>query len=325
MPLSAIKGHDKQIEILKNALRENTLAHAYLFTGVAGIGKMTVARALAKILHCKNTSDDFCDCCIPCKQITGDTHPDTLIIEPEGNTIKISQIRQLQEQLAYTVYEGNKKVVIIDNADRMTIQAANCLLKTLEEPPPHTILILVTSIPYRIPSTIRSRCQRLMLKPLSEGLIVELLKGKLENQAPPELQLIASLAGGSFGNALRWAENDALLERQTLLEAVSNLNTHSISSIFECASLLGDDKEVVLEKLDMLLVWLRDCAVGKTAHHSHHVINKDLLQAVHTVSSNTRWTDLLKKIEAVKETQRAVQENVNIRLAAEALFLRLSH
>ena len=325
MPLSAIKGHDKQIGILQKALRENTLAHAYLFTGVDGIGKMTLARALAKILHCKNTSADFCDCCIPCKQITGDTHPDTLIIEPEGSTIKISQIRQLQEQLAYTVYEGNKKVVIIDNADRMTIQAANCLLKTLEEPPSHTILILVTSIPYLVPSTIRSRCQRLMLKPLSERLIVKLLQDKLQNQAPPELQLIASLAGGSFGNALRWAENDALLERQTFLEAVSNLNTNSISSIFECASLLGDDKEVVLEKLDMLLVWLRDCAVGKAAHHSHYLINKDLLQAVHTVSSNTSWADLLKKIEVVKETQRAVQENVNIRLAAEALFLRLSH
>ena len=325
MPLSAIKGHDKQIEILNNALRENTLAHAYLFTGVDGIGKMTLARALAKILHCKNTSADFCDCCIPCKQITGNTHPDTLIIEPEGSTIKINQIRQLQEQLAYTVYEGNKKVVIIDKAERMTIQAANCLLKTLEEPPPHTILILITSIPYRVPSTIRSRCQRPMFKPLSETLIVELLLDKLENQAPPELQLIASLSRGSFGNALQWAENDALFERQTFLEAVSNLNTNSISSIFGYASLLGDDKEVVLEKLDMLLVWLRDCAVGKVANHSHYLINKDLLPSVRTVSSSVSWADLLQKIEVVQEAKRAVQENVNIRLAAEALFLRLSH
>jgi DNA polymerase-3 subunit delta' len=325
MSLSKIKGQDKQIEILQNALRENTLAHAYLFTGISGIGKMTVARSLAKILHCKNASDDFCDCCISCKQITGDTHPDTLVIEPEGNTIKISQIRQLQEQLTFTVYEGNRKVVILDKADRMTIQAANCLLKTLEEPPPHTILVLLTSIPYRVPSTIRSRCQRLMFKPLSETLIEELLKDKLGNQIPPDLKLIASLAGGSFGNALRWAENDALLERQTLLEAVSNLNTNSISSIFECGSQLGDDKEGSLEKLDMLLVWLRDCAVGKVTNHPHYIINKDLLPAVHTVSSSASWSDLMEKIQIVKETQRAVQENVNIRLAAEAMLLRLSH
>ena len=325
MPLSTIRGQDKQIKILQNALRENTLAQAYLFTGVSGIGKMAVARALAKILHCKNASDDFCDCCIPCKQITGDTHPDILIIEPEGTTIKISQIRQLQEQLAFTVYEGNKKVVILDKADRMTIQAANCLLKTLEEPPPHTILILLTSIPYRVPSTIRSRCQRIMFSLLPEKLIVKLLQEKFGNQALPEHELIASLAGGSFGNALRWVENDALIERQTFLEAVSNLDTNSLSSIFEYASLLGDDKEVALEKLDMLLVWLRDCAVGKVANHSRHVINKDLLAAIHTVSSTTSWSDLLIKVEVVKETQRAVQQNVNIRLAAETLFMRLSH
>jgi DNA polymerase-3 subunit delta' len=325
MPLATIKGHSKQVEILQNALRENTLAHAYLFTGISGIGKMTVARSLAKILHCKNVSNDFCDSCIPCKQITGDTHPDTLIIEPEGTTIKINQVRQLQEQLAFTVYEGNKKVVILDKSDRMTIQAANCMLKTLEEPPPHTILILLTSIPYRVPSTIRSRCQRLMFKPLSEKLIVELLQNKLGNQAPPGLELIASLAGGSFGSALQWVENDALLERQTFLEAVNNLNTDTISSVFDCASLVGDDKEVVLDKLDMLLVWLRDCAVGKATNHDHYVINKDLLSAVHTISSRTSWADLLKKIEIVKETQRAVQENVNIRLAAEAMLLRLAH
>ena len=325
MSLSSIKGQDKQIEILKNALRENTLAHAYLFTGISGIGKMTVARALAKILHCKSASGDFCDCCIPCKQITGDTHPDTLIIEPEGNTIKINQIRQLQEQLAFTVYEGTKKVVILDKADRMTIQAANCLLKTLEEPPIHTILILLTSIPYRVPSTVRSRYQKLMFKPLPESLIEELLKDRLGNQEPPDLQLIAALAAGSFGNALRWTENDALSERQTFLEAVSTLDTNSISSMFEWASLLGDDKEAVLEKLNLLLVWLRDCAVEKTTPQSHYVINKDLLPAVHAVSSSVTWPDLLQKIETVKEIQRAVQENVNIRLAAETLFLRLSH
>ena len=202
MPSKDIRGHDKQIEILKNATRENTLAHAYLFTGITGIGKMTSARALAKILHCTNIPDDFCDRCIPCKQITSDTHPDTLVIKPEGDTIKISQIRQMQEQIAFTVYEGTNKIVIIDKADRMTIQSSNCLLKTLEEPPPHTMLVLLTAIPYRVPPTIRSRCQRLIFQPLDESLIVELLQEKLGGQIPADIQLIASLSEGSFGKAL---------------------------------------------------------------------------------------------------------------------------
>ena len=127
MSLSKIRGHDKQIAILKKAARGNTLAHAYLFTGITGIGKMMSARALAIMLHCTKVPGDFCDRCISCKQITGDTHPDTLIIKPEGDTIKISQVRKMQEQIAFTVYEGIKKIVIIDNADRMTIQSSNCL------------------------------------------------------------------------------------------------------------------------------------------------------------------------------------------------------
>ena len=325
MPLETIRGHDKQIEILKNAVRGNTLAHAYLFTGITGIGKMTSARALAKILHCTNTPDDFCDHCIPCKQITSDTHPDTLVIKPEGDTIKINQIRNMQEQIVYTVYEGTNKIVIVDKADRMTIQSANCLLKTLEEPPPHTILALLTAIPYRIPSTIRSRCQRLMFQPLAESLIVELLQEKLGGEVPADIQLIASLAEGSIGKALGWAENGSLAERKTLLEAINNLKTASITTIMDCGPLLGEDKETVLAKLDMLKVWLRDCAVGKLTNHPRHFINKDLVHSAQMVSSHTSWNTLFEKIQIVNETQAAVMENVNIRLATESMLLRLSH
>jgi DNA polymerase-3 subunit delta' len=325
MPLESIRGHDKQIEILKNAARGNTLAHAYLFTGITGIGKMTSARALAKILHCTNTPDDFCDHCIPCKQITSDTHPDTLVIKPEGDTIKISQIRKMQEQVAYTVYEGTNKIVIVDKSDCMTIQSANCLLKTLEEPPPHTILVLLTAIPYRVPPTIRSRCQRLMFQPLAESLILELLQEKFGGEVPADIQLIASLAEGSIGKALRWADSDSLAERKTLLEAINNLETASITTIMDCAPLLGEDKETVLEKLDMLKVWLRDCAVGKLTNHPRHFINKDLVHSAQRVSSNTSWNTLFEKLQIVNETQAAVLENVNIRLAIESMLLRLSH
>ena len=325
MSLEAIRGHDKQIEILKNAARGNTPAHAYLFTGITGIGKLTSARALAKILHCTNTPDDFCDHCIPCKQITSDTHPDTLVIKPEGDTIKISQIRNMQEQIAYTVYEGTNKIVIVDKADGMTIQSANCLLKTLEEPPPHTILVLLTAIPYRVPSTIRSRCQRLMFQPLAESLIVELLQKKLGGEVPADIQLIASLAEGSIGKALQWAEEDSLAERKTLLEAINNLKTASSITIMDCGPLLGEDKETVLAKLDMLKVWLRDCAVGKLTNHPRHFINKDLVHSAQMVSSHTSWNTLFEKIQIVNETQAAVMENVNIRLATESMLLRLSH
>lgn len=325
MSLGDIRGQDRQIAIIQSAIRKNTLAHAYLFTGIPGIGKMTVARALAKILHCTTAPDDFCDSCIPCRQINGGTHPDIMVIEPEGDSIKINQIRRMQEQIAYTSYGGNYKIVIVDRADRMTMQSANCLLKTLEEPPPHTLLFLLTSIPYQLPPTIRSRCQRLMFQPLSERLITELLQEKLGGQKPADIQLIASLAGGSLGEALRWTESTSLSDRKTLLVAINHLNTASVSAIFACTELLGEDKEGVLEKLDLIKVWLRDCAVGKLTNSSQYFINKDLAPTACTVSARASWINLFEKLQIVNETQAAVHGNVNIRLATEAMLLRLSH
>ena len=164
-----------------------------------------------------------------------------------------------------------------------------------------------------------------MFQPLAESLIVELLQEKLGEEVSADIQLIASLAEGSIGKALRWAETDSLAERKTLLEAINNLKTASITTIMDCAPLLGEDKEGVLEKLDMLKVWLRDCAVGKLTNHPRHFINKDLVRSAQTVSSHTSWNTLFEKMQIVNETQAAVMENVNIRLATESMLLRLSH
>ena len=153
------------------------------------------------------------------------------------------------------------------------MQSSNCLLKTLEEPPPHTVMFLVTSIPYRLPPTIRSRCQRLMFQPLSEALIEELLQEKLGGHKPSDGQLIASLAGGSLGRALQWTEGTALTDRRNLLDAINHLHADSITAIFNCAELFGDEKEGVLEKLDLIKVWLRDCAVSKLTNRSQYFVN----------------------------------------------------
>ncbi|MCK5513533.1 MAG: DNA polymerase III subunit, partial [Deltaproteobacteria bacterium] len=148
MSFKNIKGQDRQINILTNAIKRVTVSHAYLFTGISGIGKGITAIAMAKALNCKAENGDFCGCCISCKKIEHSNHPDIFWIEPEGDYIKIDQIRRMQERIKYTLYEGKQKVVIIDKVERMNLQSSNCLLKTLEEPPPHTILILLTSTPY---------------------------------------------------------------------------------------------------------------------------------------------------------------------------------
>jgi DNA polymerase-3 subunit delta' len=324
MSFKTIKGQDRQIGTLVNALKGETLAHAYLFTGIPGIGKTTAAFALAKALHCKDKRDDFCDVCVSCKKITHGTHPDIVAIEPEGDSIKINQIRKMQEQVSYTSYEGHHKIVLIDKAERMNIQSSNCLLKTLEEPPPHTVLILLTSVPYQLPSTVRSRCQRVMFQPLPEALIEEALQEKCGGEEGEKIQLIVSLAGGSLGKALRWMESGLLQERKELLETLSLLHTCSPTALFKCAELLGEDKEVVREKLDVIRWWLRDLLLLKATSQANHIINKDLTREACAAASRLSWFNIFEKAQMINEVQTAVHSNVNVRLAMETMLFKLS-
>jgi len=324
MSFKNIMGQDRQIGTLVNALTGNTLAHAYLFTGIPGIGKTTAAFALAKALHCKDKRDDCCDACISCKKIAHGTHPDLVVIEPEGDSIKIDQIRKMQEQVSYTSYEGHHKIVLIDKAERMTIQSANCLLKTLEEPPPHTVLILLTSVPYQLPSTVRSRCQKVMFQPLPEALIEEALQKKCGSEEGEKVQLIASLAGGSLGRALRWMENGLLQERKELLETLSRLHTCSPTALIKCAELLGEDKALVREKLDVITSWLRDLLLLKATPQTNHIINNDFTRESCAAASRLSWFNLFEQAQVINEVQAAVQGNVNVRLAMETMLFKLS-
>ena len=321
MSFKKIVGQDRQITILKNAIKRGTVAHAYLFTGIPGIGKRSTAIAMAKALNCKTATGDFCNSCTSCKKIEHTTHPDIHWIEPEGDYIKIDQIRRMQEQISYTLHEGKHKVVILNKAERMNLQSSNCLLKTLEEPPPHTILILLTSAPYQVLSTLRSRCQRVMFQPLPIELIAKLLqeKGGDEND---KLNLIASLAGGSLGKAIQWMEAGALQEREELFEKINHLNKCFITEIFDLAASLGEDKAGLLKRLELLKLWIRDLLIFKATDQSRYLINRDLVKKVTTLASQLSWSNLFKKAAIVDEVQSALLSNVNPRLAMETMLLK---
>jgi DNA polymerase-3 subunit delta' len=321
MSFKQIVGQDRQINILKNAVKRGTVAHAYLFTGIPGIGKRSTAIAMAKALNCKTTTGDFCSSCTSCKKIEHTTHPDIHWIEPEGDYIKIDQIRRMQEQISYTLYEGKHKVVILNKIERLNPQSSNCLLKTLEEPPPHTTLILLTSAPYQVLSTLRSRCQRLMFQPLPIELIAKLLqeKGGDEND---KLNLIASLAGGSLGKAIQWMEAGALQEREELFEKINHLNKCFITEIFDLAASLGEDKAGLLKRLELLKLWIRDLLIFKATDQSRYLINRDLVKKVTTLASQLSWSNLFKKAAIVDEVQSALLSNVNPRLAMETMLLK---
>ncbi len=325
MPFDSIKGHPQQIRLLKNAVQRGTVAHAYLFTGIPGIGKMSVARSLAKALTCSSGSKaDFCDACTSCLMINGETHPDLHIIEPDGDFIKISQVRTMQDRLLYTHFLDRYRLVLIDRAEAMNLQSANCLLKTLEEPPENTVIILLTSFPYRIPATIRSRCQRVVFHPLPSRMIEEMLQELRGPTASDVYRLSSRLAGGSLGRALRWQESGILQQRKRLLALVAGSAHSLLNAIFDFADELGEDREALRELLDLLRMWIRDVMIAKGGGATADLLNIDCADRAMHMARTLSWPRLFQQDLLVADAQSALQGPANPKLAMEQLLLMLS-
>ena len=178
MPFEHILGQSRPLNIVRRMLSSGKIPHAFLFTGIPGVGKYTTALALARALNCTQSTADFCGTCVSCKKIEANKHPDITLIGPEKNVIKIAQIRNLQQDIVFAPIEATWRVIIIDQAETMNKETANCLLKTLEEPPSATVLILVASATSRLLPTVLSRCQKIVFSPLSRHTVQTLLENE---------------------------------------------------------------------------------------------------------------------------------------------------
>jgi len=175
MTFHDIIGQDKAINILERTIQRGRIASSYLFAGEPGIGKKCTAVTLAKALNCLTSPGAACDECPSCRKIDSGIHPDFLLISPESGQIRVEEIRAIDEMLSLKAFEGRYKIVIVDDADTMNQYAANAFLKTLEEPPADSLIILVSSNPGRLPDTIRSRCSRINFTPLSSAACEKVL------------------------------------------------------------------------------------------------------------------------------------------------------
>jgi DNA polymerase-3 subunit delta' len=322
MSFKNIIGHNRSIKILKNAVERGRIPSAYLFSGIDGIGKKSLALTLAKVLNCKNETLDSCDECISCQKIDSYNHPDVRVIKPEGNVIKIGQIRDLQKGLSYRPFEGKKKVSIIDEAEKMNQHSANSLLKTLEEPPLDTLIILVTSHGHRLLPTITSRCQKIRFNPLPSDSISQIVRNHLDIDEE-RAHLLASLSGGSASNALRMNREVFLRYRKKLIHQISTVSHNSINELFQFAGELSSQKDDLLDILESLKIYFRDLLVMKEGLSKKGLINVDLEKELNARASNFNSKDLLGKIKIVDETQQMLMGNVNKRLALETMLLRL--
>ncbi len=321
MTFDQILGHERQKEILNRALASGRLAHAYLFAGPDGIGKRLMAMALARAIVCEEQRG--CGNCLACRKIDHQNHPDLHILEPDGKAIKIEQIRAFQRELNFKPLEAPRKICIIEQADTMTVGAANALLKTLEEPRGDTLLVLLSSQPNRLLETIRSRCQPLPFNRHPNSRI----QAELEKQlgiASEESHVLAALSEGSFKKAFGKDRDLYLEQRRVLLKTLTGLSSGSILPTLDFADQLAADKTILPDILEIFQAFYRDVLMTLQGRGDEELVNLDLREKIYKVSAREDVSTILAKLDALIEVRRQLDRNVNRQLAMEVLLLRLA-
>ncbi|MBT3508165.1 MAG: DNA polymerase III subunit delta' [Nitrospina sp.] len=331
MSFKSVLGQLQPKRILTNALQNSSVAHAYLFYGQESIGKKKLAIAFAKALNCKETDPlDACDECASCLKIERRIHPDFFYIEPAKSTptsreavIKIEEIRELQKKLAYLPYEGKTKVVVIDSAELMNVQAANSFLKTLEEPPSSTVLILISSNPHRLLPTLISRCQGIQFHRLSLNDIREILKSQPqeERESLTESEFRVNRSQGSVDRAL--AEDLAEMEglREQLLEVLKNVSFDRMDIVFGFAKAWARQTEQLQIVLNELLGLIRDLALYRSGCGQSDIQNANLSATMIPVAQSHSLKTWLDRFNAVRNTQIALSGNANAQLFLENMLI----
>lgn len=295
--------------------------YSFLFEGPDGIGKSLCAKNFAKVLNCLKNTNDACDRCISCIKIDNFNHPDIFWIESENNSsIKIEQIRYLQNQINLKIYESKYKVFIIQDAHNISEEASNCLLKTLEEPPRFRIIILITSHPEKLLETIRSRLQVIKFFRLDENFIHKRLVNKYgldEKQA----KFISRFSEGSLGKAINFYENNLWQLRDTLFTiGLSNSqNFYKLSREF-----INFNKEDLLLRLQIIMNFYRDIFQIKCGNISY-LVNSDLKNELVSFSNLFNFSQICNNLETIRKTIDSILLNANIKLAIDSLMVGLTY
>ncbi len=327
MAFKDIKGQERAVEFFRNAVNGDRFAHAYLFFGPENVGKTLSARTLAKFLNCQNPVReeslliDCCDVCLSCRKINNLNHPDVHWVAAQGKSKKISidEVRTVQKEIALKAYEGKFKVFIIQDAQEMTPEAANSLLKTLEEPPKSSLLILISNNTSNILPTIISRCQIIKFYPLGYESIKKVLCEDYRLKAD-NAHFLSILSEGRLGRALSLNSEDALNKKNRLIEQACR-RTPAVSPYYIFN--LKDKKELAVQ-MRYLLNWFRDIFIFKIGGSDADIINADRIEQLRSRTRLFNFDDLGQIIGSIDEAYRLIGQNVNPKIALEVMLRRLA-
>jgi len=316
-----VVGHKWAVDLLKRALASERVAHAYLLTGPPQIGKRSLALNFAQALNCLD-QEKPCGQCLACSKIAHGSHPDVQVIQGEGRTIKIDQMRTLRHEAALFPLEGRWKVYIIRQMEQATAEAANCLLKTLEEPPSHVILMLTASEAEALLPTIVSRCQVLNLRPLATETVQRSLQERWGVDAK-RAQLLARLSGGRLGWAVAASQDDAILDqREKHLDEMMELMGQGRVERMGYARQLSHNPEAVRELLHLWLSWWRDLLLTASGS-SAGIVNIDRGGTLRVQAQRYSLAQVRDFVKALRAAAWRLEHNANTRLTLEVLMLGL--
>jgi DNA polymerase III subunit delta' len=319
-----VYGHDWAVEHLRKGLANRRNRHAYLITGPESVGKDTLARAFAQTLNCTHEDETVRPCgeCRSCKLIGSGNHPDLMYSELDANTgaLKIEEIRTATQRLALKPYEARYRIAIFRDFDHARGQGQDALLKTLEEPPPQAVLILLAPSSDALLATITSRSQMIPLRPVAADIVRDIL---IEHKsAPPEqADLLAGLCGGRIGWAMRALEDPDLLEqREQALSLLENLLDVTRAKRFDLADDLSKDKLALYPLLELWQSYWRD-VVLVCENAPVPPANRDRREAIERLSARLTAEEALGALQATRALLRNLSMNLNLRLALEVMFL----
>ncbi len=299
MSFEEIVGNDKIKQELGENVENGTVSHSYLFVGQEGIGKKLFANEFAKMILCLGNKK-ACDRCDSCIKFNSDNNPDFVMIEPDGNSIKISQIREMQDNVFKKPIVSNKKVFIIDNSDKMTEEAQNSLLKTLEEPPEYVIIILISSNENKLLNTIKSRCLKISFNSIPTKDIVDYI-AKKEIMTNPSDSLLA-MCNGSIGKLIKINQNlEEYSEIEKNTHALINGEISNVVKMINNFDILYKSKDIVLNLLDYMIVIIyehinKDKDYRRKFLNLISIIEKSKLKLMSNANYDMCIDDLLLKI-----------------------------
>lgn len=324
MPFSDIYGHKKQIAILKKSVAQKRVGHAYLFSGIDSIGKKTLAVQFAAALNCEtaDSSGDACGQCSSCLKVKHSNHPDIMMVEADGQFIRINAVREIQEQMKFRPLEDRWRAVIINDADKMNDQAGNALLKTLEEPSSSNVLILISSRPYSMPATIISRCRHMRFNPLSAADITRYLMEQ-QGMEKQKATLLAMLSCGSIGRARELDQEDIAAYRTEIIQLLIDTRQSDPFSLLALASFLGQDKKKIKQGLDVMNSCFRDALVFRETQKDEMVINRDKISFISALARKLSGQQILQNISLIEKAWSTLEQNVNKTLTLETMAFKL--